>query len=318
MVSEFVERALYDPDSGFYETGGRAGRRGSSFLTSPEVGPLFGTVLARAMCGWWLDAGEPEEWVVVDAGAGPGTLARAILSADLARVPVEGWRGSSRDRFREALRVVCVERTAAQRALHPAEVTSLEQLPESADVIVANELLDNLPFDVIERTPQGWLPVTVNADGSTKPDRGGARAPVAALATAWVLDARRRLRAGGRLVCFDYADTTAALGARPWTHWVRAFAGQEQVDDPFASPGSRDVTVVVPYDQLPVPTSASTQAEWLRVHGIDDLVEEGRGVWAERASTPDLEAVRMRSRIGEAEALCDPGGLGAFWVGEWA
>ena len=33
----FVERALYDPDRGFYAAGGHAGRRGD-FLTSPVTG----------------------------------------------------------------------------------------------------------------------------------------------------------------------------------------------------------------------------------------------------------------------------------------
>lgn len=318
LVSEFVERALYDPESGFYETGGRAGRRGGSFLTSPEVGPLFGTVVARALCRWWLEAGEPDEWIVVDAGAGPGTLARSILTADLATISVDGWQELSHDRFRGALRLVCVERTAAQRDLHPDGVASVADLPDAADVIVANELLDNLPFDLIERTAQGWSPVTVGADGTTSPDSGGPRIPVASAATAWVLDARRRLRPGGRLVCFDYADTTAALMERPWTQWVRAFAGQEELSDPFESPGSRDVTVVVPHDQLPTPTRATDQADWLRTHGIDELVAEGRAVWAERAAAPDVAALTMRSRTNESEALCDPGGLGGFWVGEWA
>ncbi len=46
-VGAFVEAALYDTDDGFYATGGRAGRRGD-FLTAPEVGPLFGAVIARA------------------------------------------------------------------------------------------------------------------------------------------------------------------------------------------------------------------------------------------------------------------------------
>ena len=42
----FMNMALYGPE-GFYNVGGRAGRRGD-FITSPEVGPLFGTELARA------------------------------------------------------------------------------------------------------------------------------------------------------------------------------------------------------------------------------------------------------------------------------
>ncbi|HEX4902658.1 MAG TPA: SAM-dependent methyltransferase, partial [Acidimicrobiales bacterium] len=298
----FVERALYAA-GGFYETGGRAGRRGASFVTSPEVGPLFGAVLARALDAWWEDAGRPDEWVVVDAGAGPGTLAQTILAAE----PVCG----------AALHLVCVERTAAQRELHPDGVTSRADLPPVADVIVANELLDNLPFGLLERTPDGWRPVEVGDDGATVPDTGGARIPVAARAAAWVTDARRRLRPGGRLLCLDYADSTRALASRPWTDWVRAFAGHERVDAPFAAPGTRDVTVVVPWDQLPPPDETLDQASWLRRHGVDELVEEGRRHWAEHAAAPDLAAVRMRSRIVEAEALLDPTGLGAFAVGEW-
>ena len=301
-VEAFVERALYGPD-GFYEAGGRAGRRGASFVTSPEVGPLFGAVVARALDAWWDGAGRPDEWVVADAGAGPGTLARAVLAAAPACA--------------DALRLVCVERTAAQRSLHPEGVESTDALPDVADVIVANELLDNLPFGLLERDGEGWVPVTVSTDGTTQPDAGGPRVPVAGTAAAWVLDARRRLRPGGRLVCLDYADTTAALASRRWTDWVRAFAGHERIDDPFAGPGTRDVTVVVPWDQLPAPDETLEQAAWLRRHGIDELVAEGKRHWTEHAAAPDLSAMRMRSRIGESEALLDPSGLGGFWVGEW-
>ncbi|MDZ7674417.1 MAG: SAM-dependent methyltransferase [Acidimicrobiales bacterium] len=302
-VDEFVEAALYGPD-GFYETGGRAGRRGASFVTSPESGPLFGAVIARALDEWWRAAGEPREWVVVDAGAGPGTLARTIRAAAPACTP--------------ALRVVNVERSASQRALHPESDESSTNLPPVADVIIANELLDNLPFGMLERTRDGWIPVHVDDAGATRPDAGGARIPTVPVATAWVLAARRRLRPGGRLVCIDYTATTAAMASRPWTDWIRAFAGHEQVDDPFAEPGSRDITVVVPHDQLPTPTAATTQADWLRQHGIDELVHEGREYWRAHAAAPDVRAMTMRSRISEAEALLDPDGLGGFWVGEWA
>ena len=43
----YMERCLYGPD-GFYATDGSAGRRGGDFITCPEVGPLFGAVLAPA------------------------------------------------------------------------------------------------------------------------------------------------------------------------------------------------------------------------------------------------------------------------------
>jgi len=51
----FMADALYGP-SGFYTSGGRAGRRGD-FITSPEVGPLFGAVMARYVRAEWARLG---------------------------------------------------------------------------------------------------------------------------------------------------------------------------------------------------------------------------------------------------------------------
>ena len=59
-------------------------------------------MLARALDAWWEEAGSPHPFVVVEAGAGSGTLARAVLHAQ--------------PRCREALRYVLVERSARLRA----------------------------------------------------------------------------------------------------------------------------------------------------------------------------------------------------------
>ena len=80
-----------------------------------------------------------------------------------------------------------------------------------------------------------------------------------------------------------------------------------------AQPAAQPVAV----DQLPSPTTDRSQADFLAAHGIGALVDEGRRIWAERAHLGDLEALRGRSRIAEAEALTDPAGLGAFRVLEW-
>ena len=77
---EVIELALYDPVDGFFG-GGRARAGGRDFLTSPEVGPLFGAVIARALDAWWDELGRPDPFTVVEAAAGAGTLARAVLAA---------------------------------------------------------------------------------------------------------------------------------------------------------------------------------------------------------------------------------------------
>ena len=136
--SEFQRLALYGP-AGFYTgaAGGRAGRRGGSFLTSPEVGPLFGAVVARYLDAQWEALGRPESFTVVDAGAGPGTLARSVHAA--------------RPACLAAMRYVAVELSAAQRALHPEAVESRPDLPDGPfdGVVIANELLDNLPVPAL-------------------------------------------------------------------------------------------------------------------------------------------------------------------------
>ncbi len=346
--SVVVEAALYDPFGGFYATGGTAGRRGD-FLTSPEVGPLFGVLVAAALDRWWRAAGEPAVFPVVEAGAGRGTLARSVLAAAPACAP--------------ALRYVLVERSAVQRAAHgerlslehpaaafaslpepdaddPAArppagpvVVSLAELPRLRVpcVILANELLDNLPFDLLERSATGWDEIRVGADGDdlvevrvpsdaspTLDAAVGARVPLQRAAARWLTDALDAAGEGGRVVVVDYASTTADLAIRPWTDWVRTYRRHARGGPVLQDLGMQDITCEVAVDQLaPDPASNQTQETWLRSLGIGTLVEEGRRTWAERAAVGDLAAVRARSRVTEAEALLDPDGLGAFRVLEW-
>ncbi len=314
---EYLQVALYG-EHGFYTSGGQAGRRGD-FLTSPEVGPLFGAVLAN-----WIDAeherlGRPTDFQVVEVGAGPGTLARSILLA------APRWR----DRY------VAVEVAAAQRALHPDGVRSVAELPDApfTGVILANELLDNLPFRLavhdgtwreacVEVAADGSLSeVTVVADASWQlPLHAvhGARFPIQHAAAAWVDDALGRL-SGGTLLAIDYVTPrTALLAGRPWREWLRTYRGHERGVHYLREPGTQDITAQVCLDQLPEPLTVRSQAQFLTRWGIDALVDAGAAAWNAAAARPDVHALRMRSRVREAESLLDSSGLGSFLALEWS
>ena len=89
---------------------------------------------------------------------------------------------------------------------------------------------------------------------------------------------------------------------------------------PLDRPGTQDITVEVPSTSWPAsdrPIGCRARPSSSLRHGIDELVEEGRRVWAERAAVGDLAALPGRSRVREAEALIDPAGLGGFSVVEW-
>jgi SAM-dependent MidA family methyltransferase len=352
---ELIELALYHGEHGFYAQGGRAGRAGGDFITSPEVGTMFGSVVARALDTWWEELGRPDPFVVIEAGAGTGSLARAVLDAAPACA--------------SALRYVLVERSTALRQrqaehlpLEPARlalgpmgpddpdlgrmpvtglgpvVTALAELPVGpfTGVVVANELLDNLAFRLLERTDGGWAEVRVGEQldevlvqaevevvaeaGRLAPDAvPGARIPLQHHAQAWLRGALAAVQPG-RVVVVDYADVTPSLARRPWTEWVRTYRAHGRGGHPLERLGEQDVTCEVAVDQLAhvrASVADRNQVDFLRVHGLDELVADASNAWHARAHIGDLEALRHRSRVTEAQALTDLAGLGAFRVIEW-
>ena len=349
-----MELALYHPELGFY-AGSRGAGRERDFVTSPELGRLFGAVAARALDEWWGELGRPDPFVVVEAGAGSGALAAAVLAAGprcggaLRYVMVEP---SERLRVEQAVRLPLEPASFVLGPSGPDDpelapqprtgsgplAASLAELPAGPfdGVVFANELLDNLPFLLLHHREGRWQEVRVGHDlaealvpaapalaaeaDSLAPDAPeGGRVPLQHRAAAWLRAAIACLRRG-RVVVVDYVDTTPSLARRPWTEWVRTYRAHGRGGHPLADLGTQDVTCEVAADQLArvrPPVADRPQAEFLAAHGLDDLVDTARQTWQAQAAVGDLAALAARSRITEAAALTDPTGLGAFRVLEW-
>jgi SAM-dependent MidA family methyltransferase len=318
--SEYMRLALYG-EGGFYTTGGRAGRRGGDFITSPEVGPLFGTVIARALDAWWKELGSPSRFDVVECGAGPGTLARSILAAQ--------------PNCADAMHYVAVEISASQRALHPQGVESCETMPDGpiTGVVLANELLDNLPFRLFV-FDSSWMEAFVSQTSggqfvevlrtpdvipSCLPQTAplGSRAPIQDAAASWVRNSLSKIT-NGQLLLFDYCSTsTSEIALTPWREWLRTYRDQGRGTHYLSDLGSQDITTQVMLDQLPTGFSTSTQADFLQKWGIDELVREGSNYWESMKNAPDVAAMKMRSRSAEVKSLIDQTSLGSFTALSW-
>lgn len=342
----FMAEALYGA-GGFFASG-QGPRR--DFVTSPTLGSLFGACTARALDGWWREMGEPDPFLVVEAGAGDGRLAREILRAApdclgaLRYVLVEispGLRSAQRELLPleppdEALgpfaAAVGDDPPAATRGAGPV-VTAVGELPPIGArdaVLLANELLDNLPFGIAESDGERWsevrvgwtdgrfvevvVPLTGGAAAEIREEPGpvGTRVPIPRGLRSWFAEADRTLRCGV-VALFDYMTDDSELR-------LRTYRDHRPAGSPLEAPGSCDITADVVVDQLRSAGSAfrlerlCPQAEWLRDLGIEALADEGARRWREGAAVGDLAALAGRSRVHEAEALTDAGGLGAHRV----
>lgn len=315
---QFQRERLYGPD-GFYITGGAAGAAGD-FITAPELGEEFGAALAVELDRCWFRLGRPDPFIVVEGGAGVGTLA----STSLRHV----------GDCRRALRWVMVEISAAQRdaamrrladelpigddgELSVVAVPDLrpERFAEGAHVVVANELLDNLPVRIVRRVDgsihelhvsvaentveERWLDAEAGAAtrasvfGVEVPD--GLEFPLADQMMLWVHTARGLVGDMGQVMISDYGASTAELAGRPDRGWLRTYDRHRRAGSPYDMTRSMDITCDVPFDQLGSASSSTTVADW---------------VVARRP-----QAARLRDAA--TTTLLDRSGIGGFAVLTW-
>jgi SAM-dependent MidA family methyltransferase len=312
----FMEISLYDPE-GFFGGDVLRSERAGDFLTSPEVSPLFGETLSRYVEGIKQAIGDP--FSVVEVAAGSGSLLRSLLAA----LPVDA---------------IAVEASPAARSALAAIVPVHEHLPETIrGVVIANELLDNLPTALAQRTPRGWRERWVGVDGDDlvfvdAPPRPEVIAwledyagpvpvdgwvEVQLAARAWVIDLLHRLEMGAVLL-IDYGDTAENLVPRRSDGTLRTYRSHHLGPHPLDEPGQTDITSDVNFTalmDLHPGATLSRQDDFLTDLGLRDRLSEIRRQELEMARSGDeSQRLRLRTVKTEAETLLHPRGLGDFRV----
>ena len=329
---DYMELALYQPQHGYYATREPMGRRGD-YLTSPEVHPIFGSLVAKQLLQFWQLLGEPERFDVVEQGAGTGLLARDILR----------WTERRAPELLAALRYRIVEVSAPLRRRQKETLESLqsvawsEKLPEEIEgCLLSNELIDSFPVHRIVHQDAQLLEIYVTLrdgrfeelSGHASTDRiaeyfadlgfwpgEGCIAEVNLQAIDWMRDAARSLRRGFVLT-FDYGYPAKELYA-PWRKdgTLLCFYRHSPSHDPYARIGKQDLTAHVDFTTLVrigeeaglATAGFTTQARFLANLGI------GAGVEAIAKESPAaLEEYYARRRA--VQELIDPAGLGRIRV----
>jgi SAM-dependent MidA family methyltransferase len=314
--AEYMELALYGP-GGFYEQP-RIGPH-EDFVTSPHVHPIFATLLAKAAREIWEQSEQPVPFKIVEVGPGDGTLAAGLL-AELEDLSV---------------RYTAVERSShalAALALVPGIEPSPE-LPTSADLVIGNEVLDNLPFRLLRGTKEIRIGLDddrlIELEAEPDPELlafakqetpGGTDQVVPVGAASFVGDITTMLKESGdpaSAILIDYGSPGWSGGP------VHGYRSHLVVEDVLAEPGSSDITAGIDVAWLEQTIAASglltavvTQREALLSLGFeawlhDELDRQRRFLDTGRG----LEAVRTWSGRSRASLLIGQGALGRLhWV----
>jgi SAM-dependent MidA family methyltransferase len=327
---EFMETALYDAGHGYYATSRAAMSRDGDYVTSPELHPVFGALIARQLEEMWRALNAPATFDLVEAGGGRGTLARDILRA-AGRSPA----------FADAVRYTIVDRSALmrdeqRRTLAPLSDRAriVDEMPVNIQgVILSNELLDAFPVHRVLNQGGTLREIYVAHDGErfhdepgdpSTPDLAGYFDALGLMpgdgciaeanldAPRWMTSAAHALKRG-YVLTFDYGYEAPELYAR----WRRdgtllCFYGQAASSDPYQRIGRQDMTSSVDFTTLRRAGEAAglatlaitSQSEFLARLGITDALASVAGA--------QMEEYFARRTI--VLALLDPARLGRILV----
>jgi SAM-dependent MidA family methyltransferase len=328
---EYLDLVLYAPGLGYYSAGAAKLGATGDFITAPELSPLFGACIARHCAPLLRGAAGRGGGDLLELGAGTGALAEVLLLrlADLEAVPGHYF-----------ILEVSADLRARQRArlgqLPPAlqaRVQWLEQLPEPAidGVILANEVVDALPFQCfvarpdaydecgVALDPQGrplWSarPASAVLQGELRRLAAGLPQPMAAgysselctRAGPWLAGLSAALHTGCILL-FDYGLSRRELyHPQRASGTLRCHYRHRAHEDPFLYPGLQDITAWVDFTRL---AEAAADAG-LEVAGYCTQAAFllGAGIEAELGAISDVQ--RHARLAAQARALLLPDEMG--------
>lgn len=329
---DFMAMALYHPQFGYYRSPREKMGREGDYLTSPEVSPIFGTLVGRQLRQMWLIMGCPPRFDLVEMGAGSGSLACHILTWARRHSP-DFWQALSYHIIEVSEALADRQRRRLQ-ALDP-DLTAVSwqpSLPEAIEgCLLSNELVDSFPVHRVAMQAGQLFEVYVGwHDGRfleelrppSTPALGdyfrrlnlfpgeGCYAEVNLQALEWMAAVAAAL-GRGFVLTFDYGYEAADLYA-PWRRQgtLLCFYRHNPSTDPYLRIGRQDMTSHVDFTTLARVgrehglelVGIVSQAEFLANLGIAEAL------WLPAEGPLALEEYATRRRA--VTELVDPAGLG--------
>jgi len=267
---------------------------GRDFVTAPEISQMFGEIVGAALADAWERAGRPDA-VYAELGPGRGTLAADALKV----MRRTGFGGEAH----------FVETSAKLREMQAARVPDaifhdrIEQLPQRALLLVANEFFDALP--IRQWVGEGERRITHDATRFAFTLDGPIRETSPARDAAVTAIANHLAAHGGVALVMDYGFANGETGDT-----LQAVRGH-RFADPLEAPGEQDLSAHVDFRALAEAarragarvSRVASQGSWLETLGI--AARATRLAAENPAQTEAIAAARRR--------LCDDQAMGRLF-----
>lgn len=346
-----MELALYHPQLGYYATPGSIIGPQGDFVTSPHMGHDFGELVGEQFADMWGALGEPEDFTVMEMGAGQGLVA----------VDAIAHLHKNHSHCFESLNYIIVEKSPALKAEQQKRLSQWQQKglsitwqtledvnPESiVGCAFSNELVDAFPVHWVEMHNQQlqevWVThsdsgfTTVIGDLST--DRlaqyfenvgidvavgyeDGYRTEVNLVAIDWLTKLEAKLK-HGYVLTIDYGYTAQRYyspARREGT--LQCYYRHSHHSDPFIHVGEQDITAHVDFTALEKKGNElglqnlgfTQQGLFLMALGLGDRLQKLSAPPdpTQPATGQTIQKVMMRREA--LQQLISPMGLGNFGV----
>ena len=325
--AHYMALALYTPTLGYYAGGAvKLGREGD-FTTAPEISPLFGETVAQPVASLLKQS----RLQVLEFGAGSGKLARDMLT-ELARM------GITVDRY-DILELSGELRARQQAHLKDfPQVAWIETLPPSfSGVIVANEVLDAMPVNLVKKENGTWCEVGVALEKeafvfSSRPCSDALRAyiaahlpqaatltegyltevPLQALAFMRTLSDMLARGEGGAALLMDYGFPAREYYLNQRCHGTLMCHYRHHAhSDPFFYPGLQDITSHLDFTALARTASEAGLDVLAYLNQAAFLMASGIGERLLRLSPDD--AARYLPQASAVQTLLSPTEMGELF-----
>ncbi len=277
--SRFMDAALYHPEHGYYRRRREVFGKHGDFFTASQLQPVFGILIAAGIRALRREMGDPEDFTVVELGAGRGEMAAAL--SEFRYVPVDLGRGA---------------------------------LPKTLrGVVFSNEFFDALPVDAIvmrQGVPRQmlvgwngerftWIEGDLAGDAVQRylrdffpPLEEGQIVEVSFDALAW-LDRIAASLESGFVFTIDYGYTRAELRRFP-RGTLMSYRQHRSDDAVLLDPGGRDITAHVCFPAL---------EEYGAQHGLNVIRRETLARTLLDAGRPDEFAAALAGGQQHAQQL---------------